>query len=579
MSDDFQVTGATAEAAFSLKIHRGEGMALLAMNWKVGKPPANFVGFAIEYREPGSQVFFPVKNRLNFESDAGSTSSQKRPPTYSTLVAPIQKFRWVHFPRNAELPGDFLYRVTPVFMASSGDLSYGLAQTAALALARETYPNALNVAFTRGFVSSQAFVDRYLDDGPISALLPPDADSGLTFVPTHKDAKDAYGWMGFEARREVLALLDDAIADTQAKVGVVAFDLNLPDLVDRLESLGARARLVLDDSKAHTGGAEDAAATRLATKGVAIKRQHLGSLQHNKTIYVDSPTVKRVVCGSTNFSWRGMFVQSNNAVTITGSTAVRIFADAFDAYWKQPEAFTKATPNTFSPTPSAEWMSLGLAQLDARITFSPHNTSNSVLKGIADDIRTASSSIFYSLAFLSITPGVIRDALAAQTGRDELFVSGISDMRAGVEVSASSSNRPPTYVAALDKDAPPPFRNEPTGLPDSGLGTRMHHKFVVVDFDRPSARVYLGSYNMSKAADGSNGENLLLIRDRRVATSYMIEAVRIIDHYQFRAAQKDAKQRRANLTLRRPPKAAADKAWWEEDYSEPSKIKDRELFA
>jgi phosphatidylserine/phosphatidylglycerophosphate/cardiolipin synthase-like enzyme len=224
-------------------------------------------------------------------------------------------------------------------------------------------------------------------------------------------------------------------------------------------------------------------------------------------------------------------------------------------------------------------MSLGLAQLDARITFSPHNTSNSVLKGIADDIRTASSSIFYSLAFLSITPGVIRDALAAQTGRDELFVSGISDMRAGVEVSASSSNRPPTYVAALDKDAPPPFRNEPTGLPDSGLGTRMHHKFVVVDFDRPSARVYLGSYNMSKAADGSNGENLLLIRDRRVATSYMIEAVRIIDHYQFRAAQKDAKQRRASLTLRRPPKAAADKAWWEEDYSEPGKIKDRELFA
>jgi hypothetical protein len=123
MSDGFQVIGEVAEAAFTLKIHRGEGMALLAMNWKAGMPAANFVGFGIEYREPGGTAFFPLKNRLNFDGEAGSTSSAKRPPTFSTLVAPIQKFRWVHFPRNADLTGDFLYRVTPVFMIGSGDLS------------------------------------------------------------------------------------------------------------------------------------------------------------------------------------------------------------------------------------------------------------------------------------------------------------------------------------------------------------------------------------------------------------------------------------------------------------------------
>jgi hypothetical protein len=27
-------------------------MSLIAMDWKGGKPPANFVGFAIEYQEP-----------------------------------------------------------------------------------------------------------------------------------------------------------------------------------------------------------------------------------------------------------------------------------------------------------------------------------------------------------------------------------------------------------------------------------------------------------------------------------------------------------------------------------------------
>ena len=52
MSDDFQVLGTNAAALFTLKIHRGDGMALLAMNWKQGKPLEDFVGFAIEYKEP-----------------------------------------------------------------------------------------------------------------------------------------------------------------------------------------------------------------------------------------------------------------------------------------------------------------------------------------------------------------------------------------------------------------------------------------------------------------------------------------------------------------------------------------------
>ena len=40
------------------------------------------------------------------------------------------------------------------------------------------------------------------------------------------------------------------------------------------------------------------------------------------------------------------------------------------------------------------------------------------------------------------------------------------------------------------------------GGPDvNGSGVRMHHKFVVVYFDNPTARVYMGSYNFSLAAD------------------------------------------------------------------------------
>jgi phosphatidylserine/phosphatidylglycerophosphate/cardiolipin synthase-like enzyme len=84
----------------------------------------------------------------------------------------------------------------------------------------------------------------------------------------------------------------------------------------------------------------------------------------------------------------------------------------------------------------------------------------------------------------------------------------------------------------------------------------MHHKFVVIDFGKPSARVYFGSYNFSVPADTKNGENLLLVRDQRVAVSYTIEALRIFDHYHFRIAQQEAKKAKKKLQLAKPPREA-----------------------
>src|SRR6476646_8007903 len=151
MSNAWAVSGKSAAALFTLKVHRSEGMALLAMDWKKGKPPDNFVGFAIEYKEPNGTQFFPLKNRLAFRKLDGTFN----PNELSTRLSPIQKFRWVHFPRNADLLGAFTYQVTPVFMGKDETLSYGESQQADIVLARETYPGKLNVTFTRGFVSSQ----------------------------------------------------------------------------------------------------------------------------------------------------------------------------------------------------------------------------------------------------------------------------------------------------------------------------------------------------------------------------------------------------------------------------------------
>ena len=570
-SAGFEVVGTNAAALFTLKLHRGEGMTLLAMNWKNGQPPQNFVGFAIEYQEPGGNQFFPLNNRLGFLDAQGNVDAT----ALSTLQSPIQKFRWVHFPHNAELPGDFQYRVTPMFMDAQNNLSKGEPQQVAIQLARETYPGIANVTFTRGFVSSQAFVDRYLKDGPINTLVAPSAAKGLDFKSTHPDSVEALAWMGFEARAAIIETLDQALADTQAQVRVVAYDFNLPDVVDRLEKLGGRLKIIIDDSKGHGGHgtAETEAEGRLVASAGRnnVLRQHMGSLQHNKTIAVNGPTVKKVVCGSTNLSWRGFFVQANNALVLSGQTAVDLFFTAFDNY------FNGAANDVagFGAKPSANWNDLGLSGVDAKVAFSPHNNADAKLGEIATDLKSATSSLLYSLAFLYESPGVVLEAIKAVTKDKNIFVYGISDKHVGgLDVQDPSGNVAPVFAAELSANVPEPFKSEPTG----GGGTRMHHKFTVIDFDKPTARVYLGSYNFSTPADLKNGENLVVVRDRRIAVSYMIEALSLFDHYSFRVAVKSAKTKGETLHLARPP-APGEKPWFDEDYTVAHKIKDRVLFS
>ncbi|MCJ2103100.1 phospholipase D-like domain-containing protein [Methylobacterium sp. E-046] len=582
MATGFRVTGGKEAAPFSLTIHRGDGMVLLGMDWKARKPPADFVGFAIQYREPGSQLFKTVHNRIGFPGqpvpDDGIRSTE----------APIQKFRWVHFPFDAALEGSFLYRVIPMFMDAAGALRRGEAQEAELALMRQTIPGKINVAFTRGFVSSQAFVRNFSAGGPMTTLVPPDGDQGLDFVPTHAEAERALAWMGFEARSETLALLDRA-REAGAEVRVIAYDLNLPEVVERLEALGSNLKIIIDDSARTKGhGRPNSPETRAAERLIAsagaknVKRQHMANLQHQKSIAVRGDGIETVLYGSTNLSWRGLYVQSNNSLAVHSARAIEDYFSAFDAYFNATNA-----DGFRSSASSAGWIDLGLTGVDAKVAFSPHSEENGLLDEIGADIDRAESSVLFSLAFLGqTTKGAIGPALGRALKRRDVHVMGIADapVRAGnlgLTVLTPNNRRKLVRAAALTGNVPPPFLTEPSGL--SGVdgkqrGTRMHHKFVVLDFDKPTARVYLGSYNFSEPADDENGENLVLVRDRTVATSYMIEAVRIYDHYVFRVANEERSGDADLLELKRLP-GDGEHAWFERDWTDPVRARDRELFS
>jgi len=572
---DFEVCGNSTTALFTLKLFRGERMALLGMNWKKDKPDPDFVGFAIEYKEPGGNKFYPVNNRLSFLQNDGNVN----PNTLSSRLSPIQKFRWVHFPYHPDLKGPYTYRVTPVFMDATGHMSYGEFQEAAIELSGETYPGVLNIAFTRGFISSQAFVDRFQKGDEAQPLLPATGANGLDFKSKNPQEQAALAWMGFEAREIIMTLLEDAFNDPQAEVRVTAYDLNLPDLVDALVKLAKKIndklQIIIDDSKDHgdDDSSETQAAKILSDAGAKVQRQKVGNLQHNKTIAVRGAQVNTAIGGSTNFSWRGFFVQNNNAVAVHGAEQVQLFFDAFDNLWNN-----KNDKSGFAATASAEWAELNLNGVNAKLTFSPHGenkqkVSNKCLAKIANNISATQSSLLFSLAFLYQTKGLIKNAVKAITDTPGRFVYGISDKKVGgLDLKVPGGNEPVAYPAALLSDVPEPFKSESAG----GSGIHMHHKFVVIDFDLPTARVYTGSYNFSVAADEDNGENLWCFDDRRIAVAYMIQAIAMFDHYEWRDAH--AKVPGGKLYLKTPP-AAGGAAWFDEDFSDPQKIKDRVLFS
>jgi hypothetical protein len=72
---------------------------------------------------------------------------------------------------------------------------------------------------------------------------------------------------------------------------------------------------------------------------------------------------------------------------------------------------------------------------------------------------------------------------------------------------------------------------------------------------------------------------LLLIQDRRVAVSYMVQAVVMFDHYEFRDALAKASTTTKMLYLKTAPGKPGEKPWWDEYYSVSQKIRDREIFA
>ncbi len=505
----------------------GDGAVLLAFDFDESRQ-ADLAGFAIEYTDPDGKTM-PVLNRLSFGQAIVSTTTPQERKFTPTDEAPLQKFHWDHFPSDVK-PGTFTYKVTAMLFkpGSETDLTPGPSAEVEVSL-MPAGPTPFLLGFTRGYVSSQAYADEF-HNAPYEPT-PPTFDFDTTTY------QQQYHWLGFHARRLVFDFLAEALADQTRSLDVFAYDLDEPDVIKQLGQLGSRLRLYLDDSASHVGdkALEPKAHAWLASQGAEIKVGHFQRFSHDKVmIQRKGDTALKVLSGSANFSVRGLYVQSNNVFVFDDPATAALYAQAFQQSWDDPKGFAK------SPL-AAGWHDAGGHDglPSYSVCLSPHHDPTVSLNRVADAITNAQSSVLFAIMEIGSGSGPLLDAVKALPTRSELYAFGTTQRLDGsLHVEKSGDPEGGTFIpfSYLSKHVPPPFSAEWSG----GGGQVIHHKFVVTDFNGETPLAFGGSSNLAGGGEKENGDNLVCFTDRDTATKYAIEAIKLIDHYRFRAVMQNA---------------------------------------
>jgi phosphatidylserine/phosphatidylglycerophosphate/cardiolipin synthase-like enzyme len=567
----------STSGALTLAAYPGDNMVLVAMSLSdsaVNAQAKNLAGFAV-FRKVGNGAEEAIPNRLNFTAQVTRDTKPADSEWTPSSDAPFQKFRWVDV-----LTDDFdsavTYRVVAKYFKGNGP-----AMTDGPSASVTVQPPALahskfRIAFTRGYASSQAYVDKFQNKD----IRP--KQKSATFDT--KPYQPQYEWLGGDAHKQLFDFIAECDADNSAKMDVLAYDLDEPDVIKAFCNWGKQGRLraILDNAKLHTKpGAVEITAAKMIKAAAGdgnVKQGCFARYQHNKVIIKRdkaSGAAQKVLFGSMNFSLRGIYIQANNVMVSDDATTASYFAAAFDEAWNdnvKAGPFAKSAIAQKYNTISAVNTS---ALPQSAVALSPHSDSAISLDPVSSAIRAAKSSVLYAV-MEPTGGGPVLQTLRAIAAKPIIFSYGTVETDKGLAVqNASGEMGAVTSFGFLKDKVPEPFKKEWNG----GNGMHIHHKFIVVDFNVGNPVVFTGSSNLSSGGEEANGDNLIQIHDPVIASMYAIEAVRLFDHYSFRKYMAKATAA-APLSLWYPGKPNAGPPWWKPYYDNTNiKFRDRYIFA
>ena len=564
---------------FSLKAYRGSEMTLLAMDLEKKPDEGTFAGFTIFYTNPKG-IRYPIQNLLNFKGEDIVTGSD---------ISPIQLFKWVHFPGSYQqtgmLTGEYTYEATPRYFDNNKNLkALDVTKTVKVNIEVDDFKDGnLSVGFTRAFTKSQAFSNRY---GTKQKLIPSGDwvfDTSINAGTNLKFGKfsyeDMYSWLGFNARRIILDILEEALINSDVNVEMFAYDFNDPFIATQCFELAkkGRIRIILDNSKLHSGAddkgkipEEDDFEKRFneyTKPGLEIFRCRFGRYSHCKEIILIKNGIPyKVLTGSTNFSSTGLYINANHVLVFEDPDVAGYYSDVFNACWEDGKAasFSKKS------FPKKTKIFSGKGFPETEINVSPHTEEYAakLLDSITAVVRgDKTESVLFSVMEMGKTStGSLIPALREIHENDSVFSYGVTDNSSGDISLYKPGQKKGILIDAkkANRELPPPFKEEF----NSGLAHAIHHKFIVTNFNRNSARVYCGSSNLALGGEINNGDNLLCIKDADVATVFAIEAFRLTDHYNFRSLQDKADKDKKKGVKMKPVKLDDTGKWVDKFYDE-----------
>jgi hypothetical protein len=572
-------------ASLAVKTYVGDNKTLLAFNFGDPSDAQALAGFTIECKPPGLASYY-LNNELRFGDPSGHHQVADQDP-FASINAPFQKYRWIHVPGQAHqglvtATGSYTYTVTPRYFDERASMQ-PMDPTLSASVTVPVGPfrkGAVSIGFTRGYMQSEAFARHFGKDAPLQpsgrpflydtaqkAAVGP-AGQGFTFA-------DEYAWMGASARALIFSVLNGVLHDRTLQLDVFAYDLDEPDIMRILLQLAAegRARIILDDAALHHAGAGRAHKTlpaedqfeqafrKRARKPAQIVRGSFGRYSHDKVLIVSRGGVAtQVLTGSTNFSVTGLYVNANHVLLFDDPHVAGVYAQVFEQSW----TILKANPRT-SRKAASEFAATSLATQPftyqtntvprMSITFSPHSEvdANKLLAGIAERIQAQAAGGQGSVLFavMQITGGEtpVYQALN-EIYRSPVYSYGISDAPDGTHLYAPGSEKGVLVTGKPGRTLlPPPF--DQVRIPP---GHEIHDKFVVCGLNSADPVVYCGSSNLASGGEVENGDNLLAIHDQDVAAVFAIEALLLVDHYNF--LDRYAATQKAGRSVKRRPAAA-----------------------
>jgi PLD-like domain len=584
---------AASNQSFSVKAYVGDEKTLLAFNFQSKESAKDLAGFTIFCQPPGQVPGYYLMNQLQFEDPSKHRQVAGEKPN-SSANAPIQKFRWTHYPGTAHQGvspalGEYTFTVTPRYFDINGSMQ---ALDASLSVPVKVVEGpfkkgSLSLGFTRGYMQSGAYVHNFGKDTPVVPKTK-DLDFNTNTQAGTNNGQPVtfaqiYNWMGETAREQIFNVLNRVNNDSSLTLKVFAYDLNEPDVVKILLTLAeqGRVRVILDNSKGHTTHPgkpktpEDQFADLFQQQKKSpsdILRGCFARFSHDKVFIVSrNESAIEVLSGSTNFSLTGLYVNANHVLVFEHADVAGHYDEVFEKSWQILSGINKwpsgPAAAAFSSTNLATQPYESQADFVPKmsITFSPHTEADEskILGAMADRIdqetHSARGNIIFAVMQIARSSGAVCEKLGELHATQSVYSYGISDAPEGIFLYAPGKA---TGVQVTGKPSqvtlPPPFDQVPS-LP----GHEIHDKFVVCGLNGNDPVVYCGSSNLAAGGEKQNGDNLLAIHDADVATAFAIEALGLIDHYNWLdrwAKPKAAARKMAAAAKKAPSKKGVKKA-------------------